>query len=268
MASKVPDWYYGLAAVLQTGVSGPWDLWLLKKGQVVYIPFGAAANCIWFRYLEGVDILYKTNTIHIASPILMQSIQDVISWQRLQDITSLELVWKSELLPLELGFTGSDNSPPKLLATPIFPCLRILRISFQRLVDGEEDYSLGIVYPYENKELLSHRLHDHLFPTIDTLLQKIVPPTTDVTVTCSKWDWYLEIDLFLMEKQGKEETRMQRADIEGLKCWRNTPQIIEDVVSDRALENALGVEGQRTGFWIHVCIDEVHLDLDDDGKCL
>ncbi|KFY93212.1 hypothetical protein V500_03825 [Pseudogymnoascus sp. VKM F-4518 (FW-2643)] len=216
-------------------------------------------------YLEGVDILYKTNTIHIASPILMQSIQDVISWQRLQDITSLELVWKSEILPLQLGFTGSNNSRPRPLAMPIFPCLRILRISFQKLVYDEEDYSLGIVYPYEDKKILSHRLHDHLLPEIDKLLQRIVPPTTDVTVTCSKWAWYLEIDLFLMEKQGKEETRMQRADIEGLKCWRNTPRRIERV-SDRALEDAQGVEGQRTGFWIHVCIDEVHLDLDDDEE--
>ncbi|KFZ16517.1 hypothetical protein V502_05059 [Pseudogymnoascus sp. VKM F-4520 (FW-2644)] len=216
-------------------------------------------------YLEGVDILYKTNTIHIASPILMQSIQDVISWQRLQDITSLELVWKSEILPLQLGFTGSNNSRPRPPAMPIFPCLRILRISFQKLVYDEEDYSLGIVYPYEDKKILSHRLHDHLLPAIDELLQRIVPPTTDVTVTCSKWAWYLEIDLFLMEKQGKEETRMQRADIEGLKCWRNTPRRIERV-SDRALEDAQGVEGRRTGFWIHVCIDEVHLDLDDDEE--
>lgn len=237
-----------------------------KNSQVIYIPFGAAANCVWFSYLEGVDILYKTNTIHIASPILMQSIQDVISWQRLQDITSLELVWKSELLPLELGFTGSNNSPSKLPATPIFPCLRILRISFQKLVYDEEDYSLGIVYPYEDKKILSHRLHDHLLPEMDKLLQRIVPPTTDVTVTCSKWDWYLEIDLFLMEKQGKEETRMQRADIGGLKCWRNTPRRFEGV-SDRALEDALGVEERRTGFWIHVCIGEVRLNLDDDGKC-
>jgi hypothetical protein len=50
-----------------------------------------------------------------------------------------------------------------------------------------------------------------------------------------------------MEAQGKEKTRMQRADIEGLNCWRNIPQRREDA-SDRQLENALGAERQRKGF--------------------
>jgi hypothetical protein len=50
-----------------------------------------------------------------------------------------------------------------------------------------------------------------------------------------------------MEKQGKEKTRVQRADIEGLKCWRNTPQRREDA-ADRQLEYALGAERQRKGF--------------------
>ncbi|OBT61190.1 hypothetical protein VE03_08689 [Pseudogymnoascus sp. 23342-1-I1] len=117
---------------------------------------------------------------------------------------------------------------------------------------------LGIVWPYEDK-VVSDRLHNHFFPQVDRLLERTVPPTTDVTVTCSKYDWYVETDMFLLEKQGKEETRMQRADIEGLKCWRNTPRQVEDV-SDRALENALGVEGRRKGFWVHICIGEVHLD--------
>ncbi|OBT58408.1 hypothetical protein VE04_00775 [Pseudogymnoascus sp. 24MN13] len=72
-----------------------------------------------------------------------------------------------------------------------------------------------------------------------------------------QWDWYVAIDCFLMEKQGKEETRMHRADVEGLKCWRNTPGRIEDV-SDGVLDS--GVEGRRKGFWIHICIYDVELD--------
>lgn len=134
-----------------------------------------------------------------------------------------------------------------------------MRISFKRLEQGSDDPSLGIGYLYEDKEILSRRLHDHLLPEMDKLLERIVPSTADVTVSCSKWEWYQAIDLFLMEKQGKEETRMQRADIEGLKCWRNTPRRIEDV-SDRALEDALVVGGRLKGFWVHVAIDEVHLE--------
>jgi hypothetical protein len=207
--------------------------------------------------LEGLDVLYKTNTIHISSPVLMRSIQDVIPRQRLADITSVELVCKPKQLPLDLGFTGNYNSQHQLYAGPIFPSLRYLRISFKRLTYGEIDNALGIVWPYKSKEILSHRLHDHFLPELDRLLERIVLPSTDVTVTCSKWDWYVAIDLFLMKKQGKEGTKLQRADIEGLKCWRSTPRRIED---------ASGVEGRRKGFWIHMCLEGVNLD--DGSKFL
>lgn len=237
-----------------------------KRRQVVSIPFGSSTDFISVSYLEGIDVLYKTNTIHIASPILMESMQEVFPWQRLQDITSLELVWKPKILRFNLGFTSSKNSQQKRPTEPIFPNLQILRISFRRLVYGEEDYTLGIAYPYEDEATLSHRLHDHFLPEVDNLLERTVPPTTDVTVSCSKYAWYTATDMYLMEKQGKEETRMQRADIEGLKCWRNTPRKIKDVF-DRALEDALGGEGRRKGFWIHICIEEVHLRLANGCKC-
>ncbi|KFY09086.1 hypothetical protein V492_05645 [Pseudogymnoascus sp. VKM F-4246] len=195
-------------------------------------------------YLEGIDVLYKTNTIHIASPILMRSIHDIIPWQRLEDMVSLEL--------------------RKLLGRPVFPGLRILRICFQTLVFDEEDFALGITWPYIDSGIVSQRLHNSFFPAMDRLLERAVPPTTDVTVTCSKWDWYLETDYYLMEKQGREETRMQSADIAGLKCWRNTPARKVSGISDAVVEDALGVERQRKGFWVHICIDDVHLRNDDD----
>jgi hypothetical protein len=91
---------------------------------------------------------------------------------------------------------------------------------------------------------------------MDKLLERIVPPTTDVTVSCS-WEWYSAIDVVLRVKQGKEETRMQRADLGGLKCWRNTPRRVWDL-SGRALEDAQGVEGRRKGFWIHVAVEDMH----------
>ncbi|KFY44973.1 hypothetical protein V494_01226 [Pseudogymnoascus sp. VKM F-4513 (FW-928)] len=215
-------------------------------------------------YLEGIDVLYKTNTIHIASPILMRSIHDIIPWQRLEDMVSLELVWKAKILPLELGLTDNKYSPRKLLGRPVFPGLRILRICFQTLVFDEEDFALGISWPYIDSGLVSQRLHNSFFPAMDRLLERAVPPTTDVTVTCSKWDWYVETDYYLMERQGREETRMQSADIAGLKCWRNTPERKVSGVADAIVEDARGVERQRKGFWVHICIDDVHLRNDQN----
>lgn len=184
----------------------------------------------------------------------MQSMQDVFSRQRLENIASLELVWQPKILPLKLGFTGSDDSGSNIPARPIFPCLRILRISFATLTYNEKDCTLGIVWPYHDKRSLSHRLRNHFLPTIDRILERAVPPTADVTVSCSKWDWYQEIDHVLMETQGAEETMMQHAGIEEFRCWRNTPQKVENL-SDRALEDAIGAEERRKGFWIHACIE-------------
>ncbi|KFY34296.1 hypothetical protein V494_06894 [Pseudogymnoascus sp. VKM F-4513 (FW-928)] len=218
-------------------------------------------------YVEGIDVLYRTNTIHISSPVLMRSIQDVLSGHRLESIACLELVWQPKMLPLKLGFTDNNTqwhhiSPTfyerhesNILAGLIFPCLRILRISFARLIYNEKDYTLGIEWPYRNKSILSHRLRNHFLPTIDRILERAVPPTTDVTVSCSKWDWYQEIDHVLMETQGVEETRMQHAGIKEFRCWRNTPQEVENL-SDSALEDAIGAEERRKGFWIHAYIEE------------
>lgn len=184
----------------------------------------------------------------------MRSIQDVFSQQRLENIAALELVWQSKILPLELGFAGSDNCESNVPARLIFPCLRFLRISFATLRYGEVDHTLGTVWPYHDKRSLGLRLRNHFLPIIDRILERAVPPTADVTVSCSKWDWYQEIDYVLMETQGAEETRMQHAGIKEFRCWRNTPQKVENL-SDRALEDAIGAEERRRGFWIHACIE-------------
>ncbi|KAH6889136.1 hypothetical protein B0T10DRAFT_47503 [Thelonectria olida] len=202
-------------------------------------------------YVEGIDILYSTNTIHIASPVLLRSIQDIIPQPRLSEMTSLELVWKPKEIPLNEGFISQDppNSTSQSISTPIFPSLIYLRISFKRLVYGAVDESTGLSWPYDSKALLAEKLHNHTLPMIDRLLERIVPPTTDVTVSCSKWDWYEAIDMRLIEEQGVEKTRPQRADIEGLKCWREVPRK-EDQESDNP----------RRGYWIHMPIEDVHLD--------
>ncbi|KAH7163588.1 hypothetical protein B0J13DRAFT_538866 [Dactylonectria estremocensis] len=222
-------------------------------------------------YVEGTNILYSTNTIHIASPALLRSLQDVIPEQRVSELTSLELVWHPKELPLNLAFTTlrKRDSPPGSASTePVFPALVYLRITFKRLTYGETDETVGLIWPYTSKTLLADKLHNHLLPTIDRLLDRIVPPSTEVTISCSKWDWYEQIDLALVEKQGKEITKPERADIEGLRCWREIPRSQQNLNAttltagspDGIQEGGSEVEGLRKGYWIHMPIDEVHLD--------
>ncbi|KAK7431371.1 hypothetical protein QQZ08_002142 [Neonectria magnoliae] len=161
--------------------------------------------------------------------------------------------------------TESELSQPKPL---IFPALKYLRITFKRLVYGEIDEATGLIWPYESKALLADKLHNHLLPTIDRLLDRIVPPSTDVTISCSKWDWYEMIDMTLVEKQGKEKTKTQRADIEGLKCWREIPReengpdetITPGAAPDEARIGDYERKSLREGYWIHMPIEDVHLN--------
>ncbi|KFX93072.1 hypothetical protein O988_07011 [Pseudogymnoascus sp. VKM F-3808] len=242
------------------------DLCLHGFGQCDKWPGDCPAKCLigimgWMlsckqAYLEGVDVLYTTNTIHISSPALIRAMQDVIPWQRFQNIASLEFVMKPNLVPFDVAFTSSRDSAGRRSGKPTFPGLKFLRISFPTPTVNQEDWALGLVWPYADEDIFSRRLHDSLLPEMDRLLERIVPPTTDVTMSCS-WEWYSAIDVVLRAKQGKEETRMQRADLGGLKCWRNTPRRVGDL-SSRALEDAQGVEGRRKGFWIHVAVEDMH----------
>jgi hypothetical protein len=122
------------------------------------------------------------------------------------------------------------------------------------------DHAVGLVWPYEDKNLLSERLHQRLYPEIDDMLSRIVPPTTDVLVTCPKWAYYELTDLYLVEKQGKERTKLQRADIEGLKCWRETPRKNGGPVDDRTVEGGRCTEPVREGFWVHVPVGDARID--------
>ncbi|UNI17758.1 hypothetical protein JDV02_004078 [Purpureocillium takamizusanense] len=206
-------------------------------------------------YAEGVEVIYKTNTIHIRSPILLRCIQDLVPRQRLSEMTSLELVWKPKQVALRQGFTGRKGSPP--FKAPLFPSLRHLRISFHTLAYGEVDEATGLEWPYESAEVLSRALHERLFPEIDGLLERIAPPSAEVLVSCSKWEWYEVIDLYLLERQGEAKTRLQRADIEGLKCWRETPKATSDDADVESLERPAT---RRDGYWIHMCFEDVKLD--------
>jgi hypothetical protein len=221
-------------------------------------------------YVEGVEVLYRTNTLHIASHILIRGFQDIMAPQVVSSITSLELVWNPKSVHIEDGFTGlpeSNDSRQSKIRGPLFPSLKYLRISFAGLCSRHDDVDHAVKLPRteDNRTNLSRQLHQYTLPAIDKVLDRIAPPSADVTLSCRNWAWYIEIDLLLVESQGKEKTKPQRSEMEGLKCWRVLPTSKPaDKEADGALDRDLeiGTEGKtprREGYWIHIPVQQIKL---------
>lgn len=127
---------------------------------------------------------------------------------------------------------GDEQQP----GPPIFPALAFLRITLARPTYGAHDDMTGLVWPYENREELSNRLLHRFLPTVDALVCRIVPPSTEVTLSLSPWERYAAVDYQLVAIQGKERSRPRWSEFGGVKCWREIP----------AKEGAT-----PRGYWVH-----------------
>lgn len=221
-----------------------------------------------------MEVLYRTNTIHIGSAILIRRFQGILSPRIVSSVTSLELVWNTRILSMDDGFTGMPGKSKIKYPTPLFPSLQYLRVSFTALpwpqtADLEDiNHAIGLPFSELNREKIGRQLHEYTLPGMDKLLDRIAPANADVTFSCPKWDWYSQIDLKLVEAQGVERTRPCRSEMEGLKCWRvvprqDTPGTV-DTVTPGDLEQGSGAPKLRDGYWIHVPIYQVSMYA--DGK--
>lgn len=181
-------------------------------------------------------------------------------------ITSLELVWDAKALPFSDGFigfpekrSGKKARPPS--TGPIFPSLLHLRLSLRMWSNAKIDHNTGLDSSYPNKRELVEKIHSYTLPAIDSLVDRIAPPSTDVALSCPRWDWYSNIDLVLVGRQGLETTKPQRSEMEGLKCWRDvttTRNLDAGAVTDGELEDGTGTNRcTRQGYWIHIPIQDV-----------
>ncbi|VUC35378.1 unnamed protein product [Clonostachys rosea] len=209
---------------------------------------------------EGIEVLYQTNTIQISSPVLLQGAHDILSPFKLSMIRSLELAldgFNVRLSQVLLGVSpnrptsSSGASAPLQTRKPLFPSLAFLRLflkSDQRFLD--DDFRDSLRQSRYGRKNTEERLLTFTLPSIDDLVNRIVSPTTDVTVTFREWMFYSLMDLKLAEVQGLEETRLQRADIGGLKFWRKTPHSgLEQQTSDG---NGSSTNKLREGYWVHI----------------
>ncbi|CAH0054086.1 unnamed protein product [Clonostachys solani] len=203
-------------------------------------------------YFEGSSVLYRNNTINIASPALHRSIQDVLPQQALCNMTSLEFVWDLDRVPLDEAFRTASKKRAREHSSPLFPSMTNLRVAFSK--SSRDASSLGLDRHDMHWTEIKKALLGQLFPMVDDFLERVVPSTTDVVISCPSWSWYSAIDLILIDKQGKDVSMAQHSSFGGTKFWRQSPR--HEVTSPQTrdvqtLEEGTQSETLRTGFWIH-----------------
>ncbi|CAH0000721.1 unnamed protein product [Clonostachys byssicola] len=219
-------------------------------------------------YIEGMDVLYRTNTIHISTAPLLRGLQNIMSETVLQHLTSLELVWDADQVPIAHGFKDQARSRPlsTVRRTPVFPYLMFLRIAFKAVEPAKTDPATGLFWPYRSVDEVEKRLRTRLFPSIGDLLNRIVPSTTHVTLSCPDWMWFKATCDSLKSKNADAGT-FQVAEIGGVKVWwpiDSTSTALQRLRSPDPLLGDDGTEAPREGFWVH--IPEHKVDLDSEGE--
>jgi hypothetical protein len=209
------------------------------------------------RYFEGMRILYGENTINISSPHLLRGIQDIMSANVMSSVTSLELSWYLSEVPLKQGFVGYSDSGGSSQKSPLFPNLAHLRLCIagvdERAADEPKPSFLG------PEHLGGGRMTwyaTHMLPRFDSLVEKLAPPTAQVYIWCSDWEWYKAVDMVLLKGQGKEITQPRLSqDYRGLECWRQMPNKQGEGASADETQGELGQSrwtSKPRGYWIHV----------------
>jgi hypothetical protein len=160
-------------------------------------------------YMEGVEVLYRTNTFNIASPVLLRSFHNIIPRQMRIKLCSLTLVWDLSKVKLSESFSLPDDdnkdtgckgrllrsNPPRRrhkYEPPLFPSLRYLRIALDSFARSEKTLlEQGLPKPLHREDgVMGKRLHDTFYPRVEELLDRLAPTTTEITFTVSDWELY------------------------------------------------------------------------------
>ncbi|CAI6100820.1 unnamed protein product [Clonostachys chloroleuca] len=109
------------------------------------------------RNIEGLEVLYGTNTIHIDTRILLLGLHEILSPEKLCLMKDLEIN-VSRIIDVASYFKGLSNETPPENVSVLFPSLRRLRLT----VPGMDYFSQE---------------------QVDKLAQRILLPSTEVIVS-------------------------------------------------------------------------------------
>ncbi|PTB66884.1 hypothetical protein BBK36DRAFT_1198760 [Trichoderma citrinoviride] len=134
-------------------------------------------------YIEGIDVLYATNTFHTASKEMILSLSSILLPQRLASITSVELLWDfapfPSIHPEVVKPPLSDMASFRLFLDAVpatFPAARKLHISLQ-----------GRLYPTRTVNGLTRwdssvDRTDEILRPVDDLVSRLGPHVTDFSL--------------------------------------------------------------------------------------
>ncbi|CAH0025420.1 unnamed protein product [Clonostachys rhizophaga] len=202
-------------------------------------------------YMEGMEVLYKTNTIQISSEVLLRGLHEVLTPTVLSSITSLELVWNPRLLHIVKVFEGLEpEKQPTRQMPPIFPSLTHLHICLTSL----EYVTIGVGQGDGMQIRTMEDLAENMPLSIDTLVLRAAPATTNVTVTYAEdYLWFETVRSNHIRSRGIDAIRDRESQFEGPEFWREIPapnSSAQEDTSPNSLELGEGIKAGR-GYWIH-----------------
>ena len=222
-----------------------------RKGTVVYIYLMLCGQLLQLlgqkltqsRYLETINLIYSTNTIHIRSISLIYNIHSLFLPQRLGAITSLELAWllhrhsRSEVGEYpRSSLLGSHWSLYHALMRNVshaFPSLKKFYISIQST-------SFGYEPPTESVEIYERRLLEPTDAMVRTQGSRLrdcqIAPNASLYCALER---RAEMDGAHVE-QGSGTTTTGAAAYYWPRFWR--PVIVRPVPDDRTPE--------QVGYWV------------------
>lgn len=201
--------------------------------------------------MEGMQVLYKTNTIQISSEVLLRGLHEVLTPMVLSNITSLELVWNPRQLHIVKVFEGlQPEKEPTRQMPPHFPSLTHLHICLTSL----EYVTIGVGQGDGMQIRTMEDMAENMPLSIDTLVLRAAPATANVTVTYAEDHlWFEMVRSNHIQSQGIDGIRERESQFEGPEFWREVPAFkasAQKETTPNILELGQGTKASR-GYWIH-----------------
>lgn len=200
-----------------------------------------------FRYCEGIDVLYGTNTIHTASKQMLLHLDKLILPQRLANIRSVELVWHFKPYPPHYSTAGPlddlDTFYTLLAALPnIFPNLKSFYMGLHGDITPMKERNGNSGNRGYMDDAKSIEISDReILAPIDKMLQNLGPQLKDCTIALGS----LEYERRRRQAIEAADTKVEQVH---LGCWK-----------ERHWRRLDKQEGHLGGYWIELGHRELSL---------
>jgi hypothetical protein len=190
--------------------------------------------------MEGIDVLYATNTFHTASKAMILSLPSILLPQRLASIASVELLWDfapfPSIHPEVVKPPLSDMASFRLFLDAVpatFPAARKLHISLQ-----------GRLYPTRTVNGLTRwdsslDRTDEILRPVDELVARLGPHVTDFSLGIPSSLYQQQRDKALKNNDPVEQAHRGQRE----RHWR---PLSEGGGGDGDGDG----DGGRTGYWV------------------